>query len=76
MRHITEDERMKWNGAQLSKISDDNGQPMFNLTTDFHTELQNYPTLTYFSYDKSATNAPRVEDEDSGRVVWAKHMGT
>uniref|UniRef100_UPI00403F1EA6 terminase n=1 Tax=Bacillus sp. FSL K6-1003 TaxID=2954675 RepID=UPI00403F1EA6 len=71
VRHITEDERMKWNGAQLSKISDDNGQPMFNLTTDFHTELQNYPTLTYFSYDKSAANAP----PSGGRGFWTCSVG-
>ncbi|MCY7878956.1 terminase [Bacillus spizizenii] len=71
VRHITEDERVTWNGAQLSKISADNGQPMFNLTTDFHTELQNYPTLTYFSYDKTAANAP----PSGGRGFWTCSIG-
>ncbi|TYS08374.1 terminase [Bacillus subtilis] len=66
VRHITENERATWNGGQLSKISADNGQPMFNLTTDFHTELLNYPTLTYFSYDKTAAHAP----QSGGRGFW------
>ncbi|MCC2929513.1 terminase [Bacillus sp. LBG-1-113] len=44
---------------------------MFNLTTDFHTELQNYPTLTYFSYDKSAANAP----PSGGRGFWTCSVG-
>lgn len=71
VRHITEEERVKWTGAQLSKISADNGQPMFNLTTDFHTELQNYPTLTYFSYEKTAANAP----PSGGRGFWTCSIG-
>ncbi|WP_442893052.1 terminase [Bacillus sp. 0102A] len=67
VRHITEEEREKWNGAQLSKITKDDGQPMFNITSDFHTELMNYPTLTYFSYTGSPLNSPG----GSGRGFWA-----
>ncbi|QPZ41718.1 terminase [Bacillus halotolerans] len=66
VRHITEEERVKWNSGQLSKITNDNGQPMFNITSDFHTELLNYPTLTYFSYSGSPLNSPG----GSGRGFW------
>ncbi|WP_412055560.1 terminase [Bacillus inaquosorum] len=66
VRHITEEEREKWNGGQLSKITKDDGQPMFNITSDFHTELMNYPTLTYFSYTGSPLNSPG----GSGRGFW------
>ncbi|WP_419901019.1 terminase [Bacillus sp. T17B1] len=66
VRHITEEEREKWNGGQLSKITNDNGQPMFSITSDFHTELLNYPTLTYFSYSGTSLNSPG----GSGRGFW------
>ncbi|WP_375294391.1 terminase [Bacillus sp. TSO22] len=66
VRHITGEERDKWNGGQLSKITNDNGQPMFNITSDFHTELLNYPTLTYFSYTGTPLNSPG----GSGRGFW------
>ncbi|WP_390859563.1 terminase [Bacillus cabrialesii] len=66
VRHITEEEREKWNNGQLSKITKDDGQPMFNITSDFHTELMNYPTLTYFSYTGSPLNSPG----GSGRGFW------
>ncbi|MBL6007917.1 terminase [Bacillus halotolerans] len=66
VRHITEEERVKWNSGQLSKITNDNGQPMFNITSDFHTELLNYPTLTYFSYTGTPLNSPG----GSGRGFW------
>ncbi|MEC1272682.1 terminase [Bacillus subtilis] len=66
VRHVTEEEREKWNGGQLSKITKDDGQPMFNITSDFHTELLNYPTLTYFSYTGTPLNSPG----DSGRGFW------
>nr|WP_252686132.1 terminase [Bacillus vallismortis] len=39
---------------------------MFNITNDFHTELMNYPTLTYFSYTRSPLNSPG----GSGRGFW------
>lgn len=66
VRHITEEERVKWNSGQLSKITNDNGQPMFNITSDFHTELLNCPTLTYFSYTGTPLNSPG----GSGRGFW------
>lgn len=66
VRHITGEERDKWNSGQLSKITNDNGQPMFNITSDFHTELLNYPTLTYFSYTGTPLNSPG----GSGRGFW------
>ncbi|OIR62891.1 terminase [Bacillus sp. FMQ74] len=66
VRHVTEEEREKWNGGQLSKITKDDGQPMFNIASDFHTELMNYPTLTYFSY----TGSPRNSPGGSGRGFW------
>ncbi|WP_420976314.1 terminase [Bacillus vallismortis] len=66
VRHITEEEREKWNGAQLSKITKDDGQPMFNITSDFHTELMDYPSFTYFSYTGTPLNSPG----GSGRGFW------
>lgn len=69
--HVTQEDKDKWNKSQLSKISGDDGQPLFNLTTDFHTELQNYPTLTYFSYEKTAANAP----PSGGRGIWMCSAG-
>ncbi|WP_377885482.1 terminase [Bacillus sp. LR_5] len=66
VRHVTEEEREKWNKGQLSKITKDDGQPMFNITSDFHTELLNYPTLTYFSYTGTPLNSPG----GSGRGFW------
>ncbi|MCY8750944.1 terminase [Bacillus inaquosorum] len=39
---------------------------MFNITSDFHTELLNYPTLTYFSYTGTPLNSPG----GSGRGFW------
>lgn len=66
VRHVTEEEREKWNGGQLSKITKDDGQPMFNIASDFHTELMNYPTLTYFSYTGTPLNSPG----GSGRGFW------
>nr|WGE05872.1 hypothetical protein P5640_07935 [Bacillus subtilis] len=57
IRHISDAERTKWNASQLSKISSDDGQPLFNITTDVHTELLNYPNFTYFSYAGTAKNS-------------------
>ncbi|MED3628418.1 hypothetical protein P4478_15500 [Bacillus subtilis] len=65
-RHITSAERSKWNSAQLTKISGDNGQPLVSITSDFHSELLNSPTLTYFGYDKAALEAP----PSNGRGFW------
>ncbi|MBV7319728.1 MULTISPECIES: terminase [Bacillus] len=66
VRHITSIEREKWNSGQLSKITNDDGQPVFNIANDFHTELLNYPTLTYFSYSGLPLNSPG----GSGRGFW------
>ncbi|AMR46803.1 hypothetical protein D3Z17_09215 [Bacillus subtilis] len=65
-RHITNTERNKWNSAQLTKISGDDGQPLVSITSDFHSELLNSPTLTYFGYDKAALEAP----PSNGRGFW------
>ncbi|MGG1348431.1 BppU family phage baseplate upper protein [Bacillus subtilis] len=69
--HISETERTNWNASQLSKISSDDGQPLFNVTTDIHTELLNYPNFTYFSYAGTAKNSPGP----SGRGFWTCSIG-
>ncbi|MCY9057989.1 MULTISPECIES: hypothetical protein [Bacillus subtilis group] len=69
--HISDAERTKWNASQLSKISSDDGQPLFNVTTDVHTELLNYPNFTYFSYAGTAKNSPGP----SGRGFWMCSAG-
>ncbi|MCR1994443.1 hypothetical protein ACR6EC_21380 [Bacillus subtilis] len=71
IRHISDAERTKWNASQLSKISSDDGQPLFNITTDVHTELLNYPNFTYFSYAGTAKNSPGA----SGRGLWTCSAG-
>ncbi|UQT52386.1 hypothetical protein M5C89_01490 [Bacillus velezensis] len=69
--HVTKSDKDKWNNAQLNKISNDDGQPLFNVTTDLHAELLNYPSLTYFSYEKTAANTPPV----GGRGFWTCSVG-
>ncbi|QHM16631.1 hypothetical protein C7M30_00250 [Bacillus subtilis] len=58
--HVTKEDKGKWNAAQLSKISSDDGQPLVSITSDFHSELLNSPSLTYFAYDKAALGAPPI----------------
>ncbi|EIF12815.1 MULTISPECIES: hypothetical protein [Bacillus] len=69
--HVTKSDKDKWNNAQLKKISNDDGQPLFNVTTDLHAELLNYPSLTYFSYEKTAANTPPA----GGRGFWTCSVG-
>ncbi|MDQ8055073.1 pyocin knob domain-containing protein [Bacillus velezensis] len=69
--HVTKSNKDKWNNAQLNKISNDDGQPLFNVTTDLHAELLNYPSLTYFSYEKTAANTPPA----GGRGFWTCSVG-
>nr|MDH3099847.1 pyocin knob domain-containing protein [Bacillus velezensis] len=69
--HVTKSDKDKWNNAQLNKISNDDGQPLFNVTTDLHAELLNYPSLTYFSYEKTAANTPPA----GGRGFWTCGVG-
>ncbi|MDM5216245.1 pyocin knob domain-containing protein [Bacillus velezensis] len=69
--HVTKSDKDKWNNAQLNKISNDDGQPLFNVTTDLHAELLNYPSLTYFSYEKTAANTPSA----GGRGFWTCSVG-
>ncbi|WP_221663993.1 MULTISPECIES: hypothetical protein [Bacillus] len=69
--HVTKSDKDKWNNAQLNKISNDDGQPLFNVTTDLHAELLNYPSLTYFSYEKTAANTPPA----GGRGFWTCSVG-
>ncbi|OIK22571.1 hypothetical protein [Bacillus amyloliquefaciens] len=69
--HVTRSDKDKWNNAQLNKISNDDGQPLFNVTTDLHAELLKYPSLTYFSYEKTAANTPPA----GGRGFWTCSVG-
>ncbi|WP_415272674.1 pyocin knob domain-containing protein [Bacillus siamensis] len=69
--HVTKTDKDKWNNSQLNKISNDDGQPLLNVTTDLHAELLNYPSLTYFSYEKTAANTPPA----GGRGFWTCSVG-
>ncbi|MCY8934331.1 pyocin knob domain-containing protein [Bacillus atrophaeus] len=69
--HVTQSDKDKWNGAQISKISSDDGQPIINITTDFHKALLNLTSFTYFSFTGSPPNAPN----SSGRGFWTGNSG-
>ncbi|WP_063623063.1 pyocin knob domain-containing protein [Bacillus halotolerans] len=60
VRHITHEERVRWNGAQLSKITKDDGSILINISKsyDFHSVAlgQNKTFTFYISSD--AKNAP------------------
>ncbi|MFO6495041.1 MULTISPECIES: hypothetical protein [Bacillus] len=59
VRHITDLERNKWNGAQLFKITSDSGIHKINLTSgSFYEALKDLGTVTFYG-----TNA--VEDTPS-----------
>ncbi|CAF1803139.1 phage baseplate upper protein [Bacillus subtilis] len=70
-RHVSKNDKDKWNAGQLSKISSDDGQPLINITTDIHTEILNYPAFTYFSFSGTAKNSPGA----SGRGFWTCSVG-
>ncbi|MGE0909660.1 terminase [Bacillus atrophaeus] len=60
IRHISDSERTKWNGAQLFKITDDNGQGKIYVkeTDDFHEIIPKYPGLVHFTSNVAAINGP------------------
>nr|WP_229078720.1 phage baseplate upper protein [Bacillus paralicheniformis] len=62
VRHITADERSKWNGGQLFKITGDDGQPLvyINATDDFHELLPKYKGFVHFASHPNAVNGPGV----------------
>ncbi|MCY8485936.1 terminase [Bacillus atrophaeus] len=59
-RHITKDEREKWDGGQLSKFTKDNGAVLLNISdgVDFHkVAVSQYKTFTFYTAN-SGINTP------------------
>ncbi|MCY7802320.1 terminase [Bacillus spizizenii] len=59
-RHITNEERAKWNGAQLSKITKDDGSILINIGQgyDFHSVAIGQKKTFTFYISSDAINAP------------------
>lgn len=59
-RHITNEERGKWNGAQLSKITKDDGSILINIgqSYDFHSVVAGQKKTFTFYISSDAINAP------------------
>lgn len=59
-RHITNEERAKWDGAQLSKITKDNGQVLINISQgyDFHSVVVGQKKTFTFYTSGAAINTP------------------
>ncbi|MCY9263418.1 hypothetical protein MOF20_09365 [Bacillus haynesii] len=59
-RHVSEDERNKWNGSQLFNITGDNGQAKVYISAedDFQTVLPQYTGLIHFTAASGALNGP------------------
>ncbi|MCY7933842.1 pyocin knob domain-containing protein [Bacillus spizizenii] len=55
-KHVTTEERMKWNGAQLAKLTQDNGQAKYLIGADFNTITES--GLYYMSGATTSLNAP------------------
>ncbi|WP_270574324.1 DNA-packaging protein [Bacillus glycinifermentans] len=57
-RHITSDERKKWNAAQLFKITADSGTQKINLTSGtFYDALKDVGTVSFFGTN-AVTDSP------------------
>lgn len=59
-RHITNEERAKWNGAQLSKITKDDGSILINIGQgyDFHSVAIGQKKTFTFYISNDAINSP------------------
>ncbi|MCY8284882.1 terminase [Bacillus inaquosorum] len=59
-RHITNEERAKWNGAQLSKMTKDDGSILINIGQgyDFHSVAIGQKKTFTFYMSSDAINAP------------------
>ncbi|MBL4974795.1 terminase [Bacillus halotolerans] len=59
-RHITNEERAKWNGAQLSKMTKDDGSILINIGQgyDFHSVAIGQKKTFTFYISSDAINAP------------------
>ncbi|WP_282627633.1 terminase [Bacillus subtilis] len=59
-RHITNEERAKWNGAQLSKVTKDDGSILINIGQgyDFHSVAIGQKKTFTFYMSSDAINAP------------------
>lgn len=55
-KHVTTDERSKWNGAQLAKLTQDNGLTKYLSAPDFNTITET--GFYYISSVSTALNAP------------------
>ncbi|WP_026579450.1 hypothetical protein [Bacillus sp. SB47] len=68
IKHITDEEREKWNASQLFKITNNDGQQLFyvNQTDDFHELLLKYKGFVHFTSHSNAGNSPGV----AVRGIW------
>lgn len=59
-RHVTEDERNKWNGSQIFNITAENGQAKVYISSedDYEIVLPQYTGLIHFTAASEATNGP------------------
>ncbi|MED4844063.1 phage baseplate upper protein [Bacillus atrophaeus] len=74
-RHITADERSKWNGSQLYKITSDDGQHLLGMAgKDLFTELATKRTTTFYS-NKTTTNQPPVINSFRGIQIGQDNIG-
>ncbi|MCY8505197.1 terminase [Bacillus atrophaeus] len=61
-RHITKDEREKWDGGQLSKFTKDNGAVLLNISdgVDFHkVAVSQYKTFTFYTANSGINTPPQ-----------------
>ncbi|WP_406621731.1 terminase [Bacillus atrophaeus] len=61
-RHITKDEREKWDGGQLSKFTKDNGAVLLNISDglDFHkVAVSQYKTFTFYTANTGINTPPQ-----------------
>ncbi|ARW06348.1 terminase [Bacillus atrophaeus] len=61
-RHITKDEREKWDGGQLSKFTKDNGAVLLNISNglDFHkVAVSQYKTFTFYTANSGINTPPQ-----------------
>lgn len=68
IKHITAEEREKWNTSQLFKITNDDGQQLFyvNQNDDFHELLLKHKGFVHFTSHPNAGNSPGV----AVRGIW------
>ncbi|MCY8546809.1 BppU family phage baseplate upper protein [Bacillus vallismortis] len=74
-RHITQNEREKWNGGQIYKFTADEGHHLIGLAgKDLFTELASKKTTTFYS-NNTTTNQPPVSSSFRGIQIGQDNIG-